>query len=103
MAFEPIIDGDVLPAAPADLIAAGASADIDILIGSNMDEFRLFLVPDGSIDRVTDGLLRQAITSYGLDPESALRYTETAMQMRRPVICWRQSRPIGSTASPPFA
>jgi para-nitrobenzyl esterase len=72
MAFEPIIDGDVLPAAPEGMIAAGASAGVDILIGSNMDEFRLFLVPDGSIDHITDGILCHAVISYGLDPDSAL-------------------------------
>ena len=72
MAFEPVIDGDVLPATPLACIAAGASAHVDILIGSNSDEFRLFLVPDGSIDRVTDAMLEQTVTSYRLDPESAL-------------------------------
>jgi para-nitrobenzyl esterase len=72
MAFEPVIDGDVLPDSPLDLIAAGASANVDVLIGTNTNEFRLFLVPNGSIDQVTDAALRQTVINYGLDPESAL-------------------------------
>jgi hypothetical protein len=32
-------------------MAAGASSGMDILVGSNMDEFPLFLVPGGSIGR----------------------------------------------------
>jgi para-nitrobenzyl esterase len=71
MPFEPVVDGDVLSAAPLEGIRAGASAVVDILIGSNTDEFRLFLLPSGLIDVVTDDLLRLGFTRYGLDPDQA--------------------------------
>jgi para-nitrobenzyl esterase len=72
MPFEPVIDGDVLPTEPLEAIASGMSADIDILIGTNTEEFRLFLVPVGLMELVTDDLLRLRITRYGLDPDRVL-------------------------------
>jgi len=43
MPFHPTVDGDVLPAAPVDALAAGAAAGIPIVIGTTTDEMRLFL------------------------------------------------------------
>lgn len=52
MAFEPVVDGDVLPGIPEHEIASGAGHDIDLLIGTNADEANLFFVPNGAIDRM---------------------------------------------------
>src|SRR2546421_3502695 len=54
MPFEPVIDGDLLLARPIDSIAAGASANIDVLVGNNADEFRFFLVPRGMLNVVNE-------------------------------------------------
>jgi para-nitrobenzyl esterase len=72
MVFEPVIDGDVLPALPITALRAGAGADVDVLAGSNTDEHTLFLVPNGLADLVTDDLLRLALAGYGLDAEEAV-------------------------------
>jgi carboxylesterase 2/para-nitrobenzyl esterase len=69
--WAPTIDGDTLPAHPSDAIRAGAAADIDLLIGSNIEETRLFLVSDGSIDRITEEALRAMASIYGL-PDAGL-------------------------------
>ena len=66
MPFEPVIDGDLLPARPIDALAAGAGANIDVLVGSNAEEFRLYLVPTGTIDAVTEQMLSRTVTAYGL-------------------------------------
>ena len=55
--WQPVVDGDVLPARPIDRIAAGAGADVDVLVGTNTDEWRLFLVAAGVIDQITAGAL----------------------------------------------
>ncbi len=47
MPFEPAIDGTVVPARPIDRIAEGASSQVDVIIGSNADEYALFLIPNG--------------------------------------------------------
>jgi para-nitrobenzyl esterase len=72
MAFEPVIDGEVLPDLPIRRIAAGASGDVDVLVGANSEEQRLFLVPNGVVDMVSDELLRMAVAGYGLPVDRAL-------------------------------
>ncbi|MDN5929724.1 MAG: carboxylesterase family protein, partial [Pseudonocardia sp.] len=71
MIFEPVVDGEVLPALPIDAIAAGASADVEILVGTNRDEHRFFLVPTGAADQVTDAVLDAVAGAYRL-PEGAV-------------------------------
>ncbi|MET7476322.1 carboxylesterase family protein [Streptomyces sp. NPDC005648] len=45
--FSPVVDGEVLPCTPWDALAAGSGRDIDLLVGHNRDEYRLFLVLAG--------------------------------------------------------
>lgn len=72
MAFEPCVDGTVLAARPIDNLAAGVSADIDMLIGTNSDEYTLFLVPSGVADVVSEETLRLTITAHGVDAAAAI-------------------------------
>ena len=66
MLWQPVIDGVILPAHPLDRIAAGAAAFVDVLIGTNTDEHRLFLAPSGAIERTTDEGLASVISALGL-------------------------------------
>ncbi|BBF99809.1 MULTISPECIES: carboxylesterase/lipase family protein [Pseudonocardia] len=43
MPFEPVVDGEVLPRSPIDAARAGSTAPVDLLIGHNLEEARLFL------------------------------------------------------------
>ena len=43
MAYEPVVDGEVLPDVPIRAIAAGSAAGVPVLVGANRDEQRLFL------------------------------------------------------------
>ena len=70
--WQPVVDGDIIEAAPLDRIAAGAGADIDLIVGTNTDENRLFLVPGGAIDQVTFEVLTGAVAAYGLPVEATL-------------------------------
>jgi carboxylesterase type B len=72
MPWQPVIDGIVLPARPIDRIAAGAGASVDVLVGTNTDEHRMFLVPSGAIDRVTSEALAGVMTTYGLPVQPTL-------------------------------
>ncbi len=58
--FAPAVDGTVLPAPPLEAFAAGQGRDIPLLIGSNRDEARLFLVAAGTIDFIDDATLAAA-------------------------------------------
>ncbi len=66
MPFEPVIDGDILPARPIDSIVGGAGAGVDILIGTNSEEQRLMIVPNGVINYINEDILAGTIAAYGL-------------------------------------
>ncbi|HZT99879.1 MAG TPA: carboxylesterase/lipase family protein [Ktedonobacteraceae bacterium] len=72
MPFEPVIEGDILPARPIDRIATGVNPGIDILVGTNTEEERLFMVPNGSIDKINQEVLVGTIAAYGLPVEKTL-------------------------------
>ncbi|HEY2300856.1 MAG TPA: carboxylesterase family protein [Acidimicrobiales bacterium] len=71
MVFEPVIDGAVLPRLPIEELRAGASSTVDLLIGTNAEEFGLFLVPSGAWGFVDDAMVDGAAAAYGL-PAAAL-------------------------------
>ncbi len=70
--WEPVIDGDILPARPIDRIVAGAGAGVDVMVGTNTDEWRPFLVANGAIEQVTNEALVAFVAAYGLPVEAAL-------------------------------
>ena len=72
--WAPTVDGETIPAPPLDRVRAGAAADIDLLIGSNREETRLFLLSDGSIDRITEEALAGIAAAYALPAEGLSAY-----------------------------
>ena len=68
--FQPVIDGEILTAMPIECIAAGASCDVDVLVGYNTDEYRLYCVPSGAIDLVDERQVRRT-AAYGLSANEA--------------------------------
>jgi carboxylesterase type B len=80
MPWQPVADGDVLPGTPVDRIAAGSAHDVDVLVGTNTDDWRLWLVVSGAIAAITEKILtgpvatygHQSLAAYGLSPESGL-------------------------------
>jgi para-nitrobenzyl esterase len=72
MPFEPVVDGNLLPKIPIDLIRDGAGREVDLLVGTNADEENLFFVPNGLVDVIDDNLLGMAAAGYGLDVPAAL-------------------------------
>lgn len=67
MAFEPHVDGDVVPVRPIDAITAGSTTGLDVMVGSNTDEHALFLVPSGVLQHVGEDMLRTAVAGMGAD------------------------------------
>jgi para-nitrobenzyl esterase len=77
LAFEPVVDGEILPVLPIDAIGAGAGADVDLLIGTNADENRLFIVPLGLLDLINDDFLALAAAWWELPGELLEVYRRT--------------------------
>ena len=70
MPFHPMVDGDLLPAAPVDALAAGAATGVALVAGTTADEMRLFV--DGASDAPTrDRLVRRTARYLGIDEPSS--------------------------------
>ncbi|MCN9243037.1 carboxylesterase family protein [Streptomyces sp. RY43-2] len=63
MPFEPVTAGPSLP---------GPDCGVDLLVGSNREEYRLFLVPTERMDVFPASRLRTMAAAYGVDPDRAL-------------------------------
>jgi para-nitrobenzyl esterase len=80
MPWQPVIDGEVIPGPPIQRIAAGVGGQVDLIVGTNTEEWTLFRVISGEIDQITDEILTgpvgvygyQALVAYGLRIETAL-------------------------------
>jgi para-nitrobenzyl esterase len=70
--WQPVVDGDVIPAPPFDRIASGVGAGVDLMVGSNTDEHRLFMATSDAIYKVTTEALTGAVAAYGLPVEESL-------------------------------
>ena len=59
--FSPVVDGEVLPAAPWAALAGGAARDVELLVGHVRDEYRLFAdrlddIDDAGVAALVNGL-----------------------------------------------
>jgi para-nitrobenzyl esterase len=72
MLFQPVVDDDTLDALPITRIGNGSGSGVDLLVGSNSDEYRFFIVPPGVIDMVTDEYLAAIAAGYGLPVDRAI-------------------------------
>lgn len=80
MPWQPVIDGEIVPSPPVERIAAGSGRQVDVMIGTNTDDWRLWIVVSGVIGQITDEILTgpvkahgyQSLAAYGLPAENAL-------------------------------
>lgn len=72
--FKPWIDGEVLPARPVDAIAAGASKDIDVLMGSTANEWNNYIVANGVIDKLGPQDVEEILTGIKAPLDTAEKY-----------------------------
>ena len=72
--FAPTVDGTVLPAPPLTSIAAGQGRGVPLLIGSDRDEARLFLVAANTIGLIDEATLEAVAAGYGLPGDGLAVY-----------------------------
>ncbi|GGW61579.1 carboxylesterase family protein [Streptomyces caelestis] len=72
--FSPVVDGEVLPVAPWQALAAGAAKDVDLLVGHNRDEYRLFVAMAGQLGRITEERATAALRLFAPGPDGAQAY-----------------------------
>ena len=89
MVMMPCVDGDLITEAPLDAIRKGRASDIDIMIGTTLDEWKLFSPLDAALLRSSESrlvsrfaeLLPQIATDPP-DPEFAVRAYREALLKR---------------------
>ncbi|WP_426305884.1 carboxylesterase/lipase family protein [Acidovorax facilis] len=75
--LRPVVDGQVLVAPPLQALAqqwAAHPPDLQVLVGSNAEEMRLYHVPGGAIDRVTDAQVLAFAQDVGLPTDAVRAY-----------------------------
>jgi para-nitrobenzyl esterase len=101
--FSPVVDGEVLPAAPWRAVAAGAARHVDLITGHTRDEYRLFMQAYGLQGKVTAELASDALAGLGpstpagaeasyraaypdADPETLFELVHTDWLFRMPTL-----------------
>jgi len=82
LAFQPVVDGTVLPEHPLDRIRAGRTAGVDVLLGTNTDEMTMFLLLDPQLAALDEAGLRARIDETFV-PSGALPGEALACYRRR--------------------
>lgn len=72
--FGIVVDEATAPAAPLDAVRAGASAEVDLLVGSTTHEHRLWFVPGRVNDRITPLVFRLACLKFRIPRRTAAVY-----------------------------
>ncbi len=57
--YQPVVDGVVLPVAPLGALQSGASDEVALLLGTNLDEWRLFSLADKRMATLTHETARR--------------------------------------------
>ena len=82
MRLQPVADGTVLPQPPLDAVRGGLSADVPLLIGTNLDEWRLFALMDTK--DVDDVRLEDRLDAIAGDGSVAVDVYREALPGRSP-------------------
>ncbi|MET8451035.1 carboxylesterase family protein [Streptomyces sp. NPDC005209] len=88
--FAPVVDGDVLPTTPWQALTAGAARDVDLLVGHNRDEFRLFMAMGGMLGSITDDRLTQTLRLLAPGGEAGERAYRAAIPDASPSELFEQ-------------
>jgi carboxylesterase type B len=91
MLTQPVIDGDVIPSAPIERIRAGSAATADLVVGTNVDDWRMFLAFTGAIGQITDTMLTGSVIEYG--PQSFAAY---GLPVGRALDAYRAAHPLAT-------
>ncbi|CAD5943050.1 MULTISPECIES: carboxylesterase/lipase family protein [unclassified Streptomyces] len=73
--FQLVVDGELLTQDPAEALRTGpAAAGIDLLMGTNTEEYRLWFVPGGLTERISRLKLRLALLKFKVPNATARTY-----------------------------
>lgn len=76
--FRPMIDGEVQPRSTLESLAAGASKDVDLLVGTTSDECTFAMLPTGLMDEMVPEWAAMTHAAFGTTPELLETYRKTS-------------------------
>ncbi len=79
LAWQPVVDGDVLPLTPHDAVAAGHAAGVHLLTGTNQHEVTLFQVLDPTLADLDDAGILERLGALVEHPAPLLHAYRDAM------------------------
>ncbi len=94
--FQPTLDGVVLPELPLDALAAGMSRDVQVLVGTNADEWRLFGLGDPKARELDDAALVRRV-----ERNVPGRDAHGRVHAERAVAIYREARRAAGLAASP--
>ncbi|WP_173923045.1 carboxylesterase/lipase family protein [Agromyces sp. Marseille-P2726] len=65
MPWQPVIDGEILPGPPIERITAGAGSEVDVIVGTNTEDWRLWIVVSGVFPQINDEILTGPVAAHG--------------------------------------
>jgi carboxylesterase type B len=71
MPWQPVIDGEIVPGPPIERIAAGSADGVELIVGTNTEDWRLWIMVSGVFPQVTDEILAGPVKEYGYESLSA--------------------------------
>ncbi|HWB66290.1 MAG TPA: carboxylesterase/lipase family protein [Mycobacteriales bacterium] len=81
----PVVDGASLPVSPRQALADGAARDVSLLIGTNRDEAKMFMVADPANRDPDEGVLHRRI-------EAIFRYNDVTLGPDDVIDAYRDAR-----------
>jgi len=63
MAYQPVVDGSIVPRAAIEMVADGSAAGVAVMAGSTLDEWKLFSLMDPSLHKLDRAGLAARISS----------------------------------------
>jgi para-nitrobenzyl esterase len=87
--FSPVVDGEVLPCTPWEALAAGAARDVELLVGHNREEYRLFLALGEQLGKITEEQAAAALRMFAPGPDGERAYREAFPDATPTELCER--------------
>ncbi|HEY6958729.1 MAG TPA: carboxylesterase family protein [Candidatus Limnocylindria bacterium] len=91
MLTQPVIDGEIVPSAPLERIRAGAAGGVDVIVGSNLDDWRLFLAFTGDLPKITEEQITGPLARHGANTFAAY-----GLPLERALAAYRSMYPGAS-------
>jgi len=84
LALQPVIDGSTLRALPIDAVRGGSTRGIPVIVGSNLDEWKMFIIRDQELQKIDEAelLKRVQVILPGHNAEAMVQTYREALARR---------------------